>query len=334
VKCMFGYSYALAEEKGISPPEIVVSSHGSEYRISLKPDRVREVIGSEIETIAVEDDGFNTFKVKFPADPARTQTKAILDLLFGSSLVNPMRRIVYDVWGVKAELGQSGKPSKLSQETSTLWYESKQFVSLCMDFVKARPQTQLKEFISLFRGFTSKKVIREILQELNADNHDSGHNDPVQFFPTTGLLELSQRTVENLHLILRRRSKPISKRSVAQVLGVVGQEWFTKLKDQLGWVGMKYTCEQGVKEDVRGNISYPFLVELVIFNRQEDGEGLKIIQCVNFMASMEDIFSRLFDVRYRLGRVGITPEMPVTVLVHLICPVLKWLNYGKSGLDE
>ena len=82
-------------------------------------------------------------------------------------------------------------------------------------------------------------------------------------------------------------------------------------------------------------MEFPYLIELAVFDRDEgDTEGLKVYQCVNFMASMEDIFSRIFDVKYRLGRVGITPDMPVTVVLHLVCPVLKWLNYGKSGLDE
>lgn len=52
------------------------------------------------------------------------------------------------------------------------------------------------------------------------------------------------------------------------------------------------------------------------------------------MASMEDLFARVYNVDYHLGRVGITREHSVTVIVHLVCPVLKWLNYGKSGLDE
>lgn len=52
------------------------------------------------------------------------------------------------------------------------------------------------------------------------------------------------------------------------------------------------------------------------------------------MASTEDIFSKIFDIDYRLGRVGISEEAPVTVVTHLVCPVLKWLNYGKGGLDD
>jgi hypothetical protein len=52
------------------------------------------------------------------------------------------------------------------------------------------------------------------------------------------------------------------------------------------------------------------------------------------MASMENLFERIYNINYHLGRVGLTSDHPVTVIVHLVCPVLKWLNYGKSGLDE
>jgi len=56
----------------------------------------------------------------------------------------------------------------MRNETSILWYFPKQFTSLLYDFVRAKPETKLKDFISLFRGFTSKKIIWEKLQELEA----------------------------------------------------------------------------------------------------------------------------------------------------------------------
>ena len=83
------------------------------------------------------------------------------------------------------------------------------------------------------------------------------------------------------------------------------------------------------------HVEFPYLVELAIFDRKKDDqEGVKVYQCVNFMASMENIFSGIYDINYHLGRVGISKDMPVTVVAHLVCPVLKWLNYGKSGLNE
>jgi len=109
---------------------------------------------------------------------------------------------------------------------------------------------------------------------------------------------------------------------------------FERVKEQHCWRKLRYTVMKGRSEE-KGAASFPFLIELAVFDRQEDdNRGLQVFQCVNFAASMEDIFSPLFSIQYRLGRVGVTEKSPVTVVVHLVCPVLKWLNYGKSGLYE
>lgn len=353
LKCIFGYSYALAESRGLDPPEIVVESHGREYRINLDPDRIKDIINSGIKSNRTNADGFNKFVVKFPincvwtrgqlsedTDEPIIKRKILYEIILASSMVNPTRRIYYDLWGWKGTLGEAGDTTSLRPDTSVLWYELSQFKALFEDYVRARPETQLKEFIALFRGFKSKKIqklVKEKLQELNnTGNHDSQGEDHVQFFPTAQIQGLSEEDMERLYLIMMERAKPISKRSVAKVLGVVGKSQFEKVKEQHDWKNLKYTLMKGRKKpDPYGIASFPFLIEIAVFDRTEDdGESLKVFQCVNFMASMEDIFSRLFNIKYRLGRVGISEDMPVTVLVHLISPVLKWLSYGKSGLYE
>jgi len=354
LKCLFGYSYALAEAKKLPPPDILVKSHKAEYVITLKPDTVREVIESDIAVIETEDLGFNSFTIRFPVDRSWTrsflrddtnepilESDAIKSIIFATSIVNPTIKFVYDLWDMKGELGESAPTPPLRKDTSILWYEPTQFETLFFDFVRGRPETQLREFISLFRGFTSKniqKVVKEKLQELNdAGDHDSQGGDHVQFFPAVQIKALSREDVKKLYTIMREGTKPISKRSVPKVLGIVGEERFERVKEQHGWKRLRYTVMKGRRKDPWGRkaASFPFLVELAVFDRKEDDEqGLQVFQCVNFMASMEDIFSRLFDIKYRLGRVGITEKSPVTVMAHLVCPVLKWLNYGKSGLYE
>lgn len=345
LKCLFGYSYALAEAEKLPPPEILVRSHEAEYTISLKPDRVREVIDSNIVTMETEDTGFNSFTLRFPisrylggknAEPMK-EYDDIKNIIFATSIVNPTIKFVYNLWDIEGELGESGDTPSLRKDTSILWYEPSQFKALFYDFVRASPETKLKDLISLFRGLTAKKIQREILQALNDHNHVSYGKDGVQFFPATTIETLSSDNILRLYHEMRIRSKPISKRSVPKVLGIVGEKRFEKVKEQHGWKRLRYTVMKGRWKDRWGgkDASFPFLVELAVFDREEDDElGLQVFQCVNFMASMEDIFSRLFNVEYRLGRIGITKESPVTLMVHLVCPVLKWLNYGKSGLYE
>lgn len=365
LKCIFGYSYALAKSKGLPPPDIIVKSANREHRIALKPDRVKGIIKSVITSKRRKDDGFTTFVVKVPADyvdhaPYPTHhpssPSVLEDLISATSMVNPTRKICYKFVDHEIRIrdkrvfGWAEKSKQIRQETSVLWYTEKQFESLFKDFVRARPNTKLKEFIALFRGFTSKKVIREILQKLNCSvNHDSQVNSSVQFFPSTPIKDMPRRVVSKLFAIMKAQAKPIGKRSIPSVLGVVGKDAFERIREQNGWERLKYVVMKGVKVECPeyylhspvksccnlDHVEFPYLIELAVFDRKgDDQEGLKVYQCVNFMASMEDIFAKFFNINYRLGRVGITKDTPVTVVVHLVCPVLKWLNYGKSGLDE
>lgn len=353
LKCIFGYSYALAESRGLAPPVIVVRSGHCEYRISLKPDQVKGVIKSEILTLKSQDGGFTTFVVKFPKDDSILQgshpsnPSVLKDLIYATAMVNPTRRISYSIFGEERQLGSAQSESGIRQETSILWYTRKQFQSLFEDFRRARPETQLKEFIPLFRGFAGKKVNREILQALSFRNHDSRENSPVQFFPATPIRNLPNDAVSRLFSVMKSRAKPIAKRSIPSILGVVGEEAFEKVREREGWERLRYVMIPGIRVECResyheggpccseDHVEFPYLVEVAVFDRKsDDTEGLKVYQCVNRMASTEDIFSRIFDINYRLGRVEIREDTPVTVVAHLVCPVLKWLDYGKSGLDE
>ena len=347
LKCIFGYSYALAENAGLTPQHITVESGEFAYKINLKPDRISEVIKSEIETVKRADDGLSVFTVRFPKHEDLNLSH-LKDIILATSMVNPTRRITYDLFGERAALGFAENNKTIRQETSVLWYTQKQFTVLLEDFIRARPETQLKDFIALFRGFTAKKVIREILQNLNASNHDSEANSIVQFFPATPLKELPTSAFGRLYTLMKSYSKPITKRSIPTVLTLVGKESFERICKQNVWSSLKYVAlshvkvncpmafnDNNSKEGCRNpdHVEFPYLIEVAVFDRQ-DSEGMKVYQCVNFMASMEDLFSRIYNVNYHLGRVGIQAEHSVTVVVHMVCPVLKWLNYGKSGLDE
>ncbi len=352
LKCIFGYSYALADSEGFNPLSIVVETGNRQYTIALKPDKVREVIRSKIVTAKKKDNGLTTFIVKFPKFDVReerhpSRPSVLKDLIFATSMVNPSRKITYNIFGEKGSFGSAEGGKAIGKETSVLWYTGKQFLSLYKDFIRATPNTKLKELISLFRGFTSKKVIREILQDLSvAVNHDSGASGCLQFFPATPIKDLSMEIASMLFKVMKAKSKPIDRRSIKSVLGCIGEDSFEKLREQHGWQRLRYVTMPAIRVECpepyhpgescsnSDHVEFPYLIELAVFDRKQDGEGLKVYQCVNFMASMEDIFSRIFNVPYRLGRVGITNETPVTVVVHLACPVLKWLNYGKSGLGE
>lgn len=351
LKCLFGYSHALAIDKRLPSPEIVVISHGTKYRIELKPDKIKEIIKSEIFAEEVDVTNINSFSLRYPYDHSAirgmlkkpheateedllaVERRILYDIVFGSSMVNPTRKIHCDLWGERSELGEAIEAFVPRRETSVIWYEKDQFIALFKDFVRARPETHLKDFVALFRGFTGRVKKKEILTKLAPQDQDS--RDAIcEFLPKTPIRALDDEEIERLYLTMLGMAKKINVRSINKVLGIVGKNQFEKVRESMGWRKLKYSYHRSRSSEWE-SVSYPFIIEFALFEREEeDQRGIKVYQCVNFMSSMEDIFARLYDVKTHLARCGVKSEMPITVVVHLICPVLKWLDYGKAGLYE
>lgn len=346
LKCLFGYSYALAESRGLVPQPIMVSSGSVTYKIPIRPNIIGQVIESEIIETPREDDGFTSVKVWFPAE--RREAFGIREriemsrIIQGTGYVNPTRRISFNLYGDKDTIGIALEGNEIRQETSALWYTSKQFTELFEDYLTMNPDIQLKTLVAMFRGFARKAAIRDILQEVNTGNVDV----QCSLLPSSPLKDVLGRQIKRLFEVMKGKSKPISKRSIPDVLGCVGQENFERLRQQYGWLKLRYVYMSGFKKscpevfhDVSepcknpDHVEFPYLVELAVFDRG-DSEGLQLYQAVNFMASSHNVFSFTFDIQYRLGAVGIARSTSVTIIVHVVSPVLPWLNYGKTSLGD
>jgi len=366
LKCILGYTYALAERKGLHPPPLIVRSGGREYIVTVKVDGIMEVAEPHVEEREREDDGLTTFIVKLPRGLGE-DIEALKEVIHAASMVNPRRKIKYNILGDKGTLGSSEDFRPLEKQTAIQWYTYKQFEDLFRDFVKAKPEAKLREFISIFRGFAHERTPREVIKELNeraratemyrsaraaimiTKDEEESNLVARALYPSTPLRDVPLHALPHLLAVIKNRAKPITKRNVwRSILRSVGKDSFERLRVQNGWESLKYVRMTGIRVKCTApaylhgenrcckldHVEFPFLVEVAVFDRKDDSEGLKVYQCVNFMASMEDIFGDLFDISYRLGRVGITEETPVTIVVHLVCPVLRWLNYGKTALGD
>jgi hypothetical protein len=138
---------------------------------------------------------------------------------------------------------------------------------------------------------------------------------------------------------MRQGSKTIAKQSISSVLGMVGKEKFESVCKANSWKRLRYCIMLGTSVASPGQVGTyrveaPYVIELAVFDRKEDDAGgLKVYQCVNFMVSTDDLFSKTYSISSHLGYVGIVRNTPVTVVIHFVCPALNWLNYGKSSLD-
>jgi len=345
LKCIFGYTYALSESRGLAAQPITISSGAVSYTISIKPNKIGQVIESQILEQPRVDDGFTSLKVCFPANRERECSEFMKELrskIIGSGSVNPTRKVTFNLCGEKGETGIAKEGQTIRQETSALWYSSKQFIELFEDYLRTSPDTQLKSFIAMFRGFSRKAAIRDILQGVNTSNVDV----QCSLFPSSPLKDLSDQALKRLFVVMKSKSKPIGKRSAPDVLGCVGQENFEKFRQLCVWPRLRYIRLVGIKRVCPepfhsfspcknlDHVEFPYLVELAVFDRN-DSAGLQLYEAVNFMCSSHDVFSSYtFNIQHRLGLVGITKASSVTIIAHVVSPVLPWLNYGKTSLGD
>ena len=166
LKCILGFVYSLAERRGLKPPPVIVRSGKREYTVTVKVDRIGEKAEPEVRSREVEDDGFTAFIVKLPKGIGE-DIEALKEVVHATSMVNPSRRIIYNILGDKGTLGTAESFKPLKRVTSILWYTYKQFEALFKDYRKAKPEAKLSDFISMFMGFARTKTILEVLYEVN-----------------------------------------------------------------------------------------------------------------------------------------------------------------------
>jgi len=89
--------------------------------------------------------------------------------------------------------------------------------------------------------------------------------------------------------------------------------------------------------DVDDRTGLPFVVEIAFAARQSDGDGRRLLTGLNWSPTLVDPF-RAFSglgvgLSGLLGQLHVGPNDPVTVVVHLACPMLPFTDRGKSSLE-
>gem|GEM_PF-1748749 len=372
LKSILGYSHALAEEAGVEPIPSIFESSGMRYKVRLRPDkRAGKIFHDNLRMSRekIPDGGFTRVFVSFPLDASSELDEAgeekLRELVYATSMVNPDRKMTVDIFRKVEALGaveQKARRKPPRCETSALWYSAKEFASLFRDYVAVQSEEgderiTLKDFIEMFRGLTKKAP--EIVQEINEKseklrttkdgNHDSKPVQAVQFFPHMPIEDFPPSSVPMLLASMKSRSRRIEKRSVPFVLGCVGKEAFETVAKSRGWAKTRHSMRVGIRGSCPAcdgslegcsdpdHVEFPFLVEVAVFDRQAgDSGGKQVYNCVNFAATSEETLfsSDIFDVNYRVGAVGIQDTTPVTILTHLVSPVLWWQDYGKTSLAD
>lgn len=330
LKSLFGYSYALAKEGMVEPVPVVIESQGKRYEITITPDFQKGKINHTTKTDDTEN---KQTSLCFTFYAEKNQ---VVDMVMATHLINPDRKITLNHYGEEIIFNPSDVGIAIpDRATSIDWYRNEEFAELFRDYRNANPDLSISEFISLFRGFTRRTSIKEVLDKLQKRtffNQDSENENIMQFVPTTKLSEFTDGEITNLCREMKDLSKPIGKRTIPNVLGCVGEERFRKIADDRGWL-LKYEkiVDHVVSDYTETDI--PHIIEIAFFERKGDQDGLKLYQCVNFMTSPGPIFNRIYGIESHLGQCGIYEDFPGTILIHLITPKTVWLNYSKTEIS-
>ena len=344
LKTIFGFSYALNKTEH---PTILVECQETVFEIQLLPDLVNEKIEYEIKTNQRIDDGFTKIQVKLFAEVTPEEVKDFLD---ATTFVNPDRRFEFDVFGSVETIEPRRKNLiKLRNETSAIWYTLDQFIELFKEFRKASPESRLREFMALFRGFSGLEAMTEACK--NAQHEKAtvmiADGSDCAFLPSTKLKDVADEMTKSLYRAMKSKSEVISTRSIPSVLGCVGRESFRQLALRKGWelrsyrwaAGIKVQCNEYHDGDVKGpcksrndHVEFPLCFELAVFYRL-DNDGLRVYPCLNFASSVEkNLFDRHYDIAAHVASSGRGIRSPLTVVAHVITPVVGWLNYGKTAM--
>lgn len=335
LKCIVGYSYALAKERGLLPQSTIIESEGFSYKITLKRNGVE--LKSEIIPTQRIDNGLTTFTVKFPIQE-NLDVKAIEEVLEGNAIINPTWLINCNLLGQKLSYGYAGSNKEPTDKTSVLWYKESEFITLFREYANDYPDHPLKEFIALFSGFrdntTNTLLFLQKIPKIPESRLFTGNSSKISSVPLEDVMREDE--IKALYTAMKAESKPIKdKRTLTStILRPVGEEAFQELCDKNNWKLIEYNSR--VSDDPK----CPQMVELANIARSKDNQGRKLYLCLNHMVANKQIFDIItakqgWSIEEWLSDLGIDNEdKPMTLIVHLITPIYQYLAGSKNVLAD
>jgi len=317
--------------------EVAIHAKGTRHDIRVVVDRITQQ--PALEHKVTRDGSVRTgtrVTVRWP-DSACSMLEAakprFLHLVEGYALFNPhatltvrLRDLVGQVtertWIRTVEVCQKWVPS---EPTSAHWYTVDQLRALAAAYIAAerngaRPRT-VREFISEFRGLSGSLKQKAVLAALPAL---AGVH--LRDLVTDG--DVDRATITALLGAMQAETRPVK----PAALGVLGEAHLTAWLQQAGAETVTYRKTAGL-DDATGR---PFVVEIAFGVRHDDGP-LRLVTGINWAPTLVNPFRALNDYGLSLDgllqRLYLRAEDPVTFVLHLACPHLRYTDRGKSSLE-
>jgi Histidine kinase-, DNA gyrase B-, and HSP90-like ATPase len=215
-----------------------------------------------------------------------------------------------------------------SDPTSAWWYDAADLKRLVFSHIaearRGGKDLLLRDFVKQFRNLSANAKAKAICSAL------PNIRRVIDF-------EADEKAVEHLLAVMRQEAKPPS----AEILGAVGESHFQACFD--AWYGVKRWWYRKVAGDVNG---IPFMFEAAVAETAREGS---LWTGINFSPSFEDPLAgtllpgpkvSAYGLRNFLKSGHVVPipgpwdetSTQTAVAVHLVCPVLEFLDRGKTRL--
>ncbi|MDQ3253319.1 MAG: hypothetical protein M3R15_05325, partial [Acidobacteriota bacterium] len=210
--------------------------------------------------------------------------------------------------------------------TSPHWYSAERLRALIAAYINAesngaQPRT-VREFISEFRGLSATQKQKSILQIAGLSS--------VYLRDLVKDGDVNRSVVDDLLMLMRGESKAVKPAALGQVGEKHLRTWFDAQGVELRTFKYKRHADTG-------DNNMPYVVEFAFALRGDRGTR-RLLTGINWSPTLADPFRSLN--RYGIGLDGllnqlhISPDEPVTFVLHLACPHLNYTDRGKSSLED
>jgi len=349
LKCVIGAPYALCKTQNlphISDPFKIVS-HGKEHNIQLKVNESEESFKPEMTIREIEPKTGSEISVTLPIyNNIFGWNSDYQRLIRGYALFDPdidisltLRHARESDSPIIIRYHPIEKASKKFSGTSSIhWYSDAEFKELIratiLDIKSGGKNETVKQFITGFRGLSSDRLATKIIREINR-----------QQFDIRLLKDLEDK--DELILQLYEAMKKYSKEPSSSVLGEIGKTQLYHRIDQIygildpRWFNYKKR-RRIFKYD---GASTPYVLEVAVAavktNIVQIHMGINHSPCLGNPFSETNLFwkdsqgkdQQTYGIGSFLEKYDISPQTPIVLVVHLICPSVKYKSYGKSEID-
>jgi len=331
LKCVWAAPFVIDGKQG----RVVVTTPGCEHEIIVRLDRIAQQPTLTLASHARPDVKTGTsIAINWPEVASYLDGsggddfyKAIISahgLIEAYATFNPHAAFTLDAGGQRLRIEPTTTDWtkwQPSDPTSPHWYTTERFTALIGAYLTierggGQPRT-VREFITEFRGLSGSAKAKAIATEAGLSG--------AKLSDLVAGDGLDHNRIATLLAIMRSHSRPVK----PATLGVLGED---HLRQRLvGRHGVTSTSVKYQKApgEYRG---VPFVWEVAfgVYDEDESERSRTLIVGLNWSPAISTPMQELMRL---LGEQRLDVHDPVALIVHLACPVIPYLDHGKSIID-